>query len=161
MDSFIKKILVVIDGSEEAFAAMQYGVCFGKLTGAEVTGCYVINTRALNDLVRSHIFLQAEQDDYHRDLESDADRYLRLFQEMAESRGARYAVRKESGAMHQVIKDISDRESFDLIVIGELSRIRSRLDETFNDMERTMRYVSCPVLIAKGEDRIQDLYDSL
>lgn len=161
MDSFVQKILVVIDGSEEAYAAMQYGVCFGRLTGAEVTGLYVINTRALNDLVRSHIFIESEENEYHRDLESDADRYLRLFSEMAESRGIRWAVRKESGATHQIVKEITDRESIDLVVLGELSRIRSRLDETYNDMERTMRYVSCPVLIAKDEDRIQQLFDSL
>ena len=161
MDGFIKRILVYIDGSEQSFSASQYGVYMARALGAELYGIYVVNTRALNDLVKSHIFIQEEEAEYHRDLESDADRYLKLFQEMAEAKGLTPVCMKKSGAVHQLVKELIDEKGIDMLIMGELSRIRSRRDETYNEAERTMRYVACPVLIAKDEDRVQDLYDRL
>ena len=49
----------------------------------------------------------------------------------------------------------------DLLVLGEISQIRSRRDELYNETERAMRTAPCPVLVAKGEDKIWDLYEAL
>lgn len=161
MNSCITKILVYIDGSEESYSASLYGIALARSLDAELYGVYVINTRALNDLVKSHIFVVDEEEQYRRDLEKDAERYLKLFTDMAEAKGVTPVCWKKSGAVHQLVKEITDEQAIDVLIIGELSRIRSRRDETYNDADRTMRYVSCPVMIAKGEDRIQQLYDRL
>jgi nucleotide-binding universal stress UspA family protein len=49
----------------------------------------------------------------------------------------------------------------DLLVIGELSRIRSRRDEFYDETERAMRSVPCSVLIVKDEDAVYDMYEAL
>ena len=49
----------------------------------------------------------------------------------------------------------------DLLVVGELSRIRSRRDEFYDEAERAMRNVSCSVLIVKDEDKVWEMYQSL
>lgn len=161
MNGFIKRILVYIDGTESSYSAIQYAVCMAKLADAELTGIFVVNTRALNDLVKTNIFLETEQQEYLNDLNSDGERYLKLFRETAAEKEINVEVLQESGAVHQVIKGLVKSEGFDLLVIGELPRIRSRRDESANDAEKAMRYVECPVLIAKNEDMIQEMFEEL
>ena len=83
MDCPIRRILVYIDGTEQAITAAQYAVLLAGSAKAELSALYVVNTRALDDLVRTRIFLQTEQQEYEHDLESDAERYLNHVRELA------------------------------------------------------------------------------
>ena len=49
----------------------------------------------------------------------------------------------------------------DLLVIGELARVRSRREGFYDESERAMRTVPCSVLIVKDEDHVADMYDEL
>ncbi len=60
-----------------------------------------------------------------------------------------------------VIKNKIREHGIDLLVIGELSHVRSRRDEFYNEAERAMRNVPCSVLIVKDEDRVWELFESL
>ncbi len=159
MSEPIKNIMVYLDGSEQSITAAQYAIILSKETQALLTGIYVVNTRALNDLVKSHIFIKSEQDEYHTDLESDADKYLDYFKELAVKKGVTVNTIKESGSVQTIVKDIIKKQNIDLLIIGELSRIRSRRDEFFTDSEKIMRLVTCSVLIVKDEDLVDDIYE--
>ncbi|HDQ14068.1 MAG TPA: universal stress protein [Sediminispirochaeta sp.] len=161
MQGPIRNIVVYIDGSEEAISAAQYAIALAKSTGARLYALYVINTRALNDLVKARIFLDTEEDEYHRDLEADADRYLRHVSKLAARKGLEIESLKRSGTVHQEIKKCVEEFDADLLIIGELSRIRSRRDEFYNESERAMRLVPCSVLVVKDEERVWDIYDAL
>ena len=160
MAGLIENILVYIDGTEESVAAAQYAILLAGLTDAHLEALYVVNTRALNDLVKSRIFLKEEQADYQRDLELDADKYLQHVQNLASARGVAVDTYKESGSVHQEINRIIREHDIDLLVLGRISTIRSRRDEMYDEAERAMRSVNCSVLIVKDEDRIWDLFES-
>jgi nucleotide-binding universal stress UspA family protein len=157
----IRKILVYIDGTEESITACQYAILLAKASGAELCGLYVVNTRALQDLVKARIFLKEEQLEYQRDIEADADRYLNHFRELASQKGMTVEAVKRSGNVHQEVKKLVEDMDIDLLVLGQLSQIRSRRDEFFNEAERAMRGVRCSVLIAKDDDRVWDLFEML
>jgi nucleotide-binding universal stress UspA family protein len=140
--------------------AAEYAVCLAKSTGAELTALYVVNTRALNDLVRSRIFLETEEQEYKRDLEEDAERYLNHVTDLARKKGVAIQRLKTSGSVHAEIRHKVEELDIDLLVLGELSRIQSRKDEFYNEAERAMRSVPCNVLIVKDEDRVWSLYES-
>ena len=161
MDDPIKKIMVYIDGTEQSITAAQYAICLCRAIGAELTALYVINTRALSDLVKTRIFLKAEQEEYERDLEVDADKYLLHIRELARQKGLTIETASTSGTVHLEIKARIIEHEIDLLVIGELSHIRSRRDELYNDVERAMRNVPCSVLIVKDEERVWELFESL
>ncbi len=158
MNCPIRRILVYIDGSEQAITAAQYAVLLAGAAGAELTALYVVNTRALEDLVRTRIFLAAEQQEYEHDLEADAERYLNHVRELAHRKGVAIEIISTRGTVHQEIKRVVAQKRIDLLVIGELSHIRSRRDEFYNEAERAMRTVPCAVLIVKDEDRVWDLF---
>jgi len=161
MNGPIKKILVYVDGTESSITAAQYAVVLSRATGAQLAALYVVNTRALEDLLKARIFIKAEEEEYKRDLEADANRYLNHVQSLARKKGLTLEVVSVSGSVQQEIKKYVQENEIDLLVIGELSHVRSRRDEFYNEAERAMRSVSCSVLIVKDEDRVWELYDTL
>lgn len=161
MNGPIKKILVYVDGTEGSITAAQYGVVLSRSLRAELSALYVVNTRALDDLLKARIFIKAEEEEYKQDLEADANRYLNHVRSLARKKGLAIEAVSVSGSVHQEIKSYVQDHGIDLLIIGELSHVRSRRDEFYNEAERAMRSVSCSVLIVKDEDRVWELYDAL
>ena len=160
MSNPIKKIMVYVDGTEQSVTAAQYAICLASSSGAELIAYYVINTRAVEDLLKARIFLKDEQVEYEHDMEADAERYLNYINELAIKKGVSVIKKRSRGNVHREIVDSIEADDVDLLVIGELSRIRSRRDEFFDETERAMRAVPCSVLIVKDEDRVWEMYES-
>ena len=161
MSNPIKKIMVYIDGTEQSVTAAQYAICLASSSGAELIAHYVINTRAVEDLLKARIFLKDEQLEYEHDMEADAERYLNYISELATKKGVSIIKKRSRGSVHKEIVDSIEADDVDLLIIGELSRIRSRRDEFFDEAERAMRTVPCSVLIVKDQDRVWEMYESL
>ncbi len=161
MNNPIRKIMVYVDGTEQSVTAAQYAVCLASFSGAELIALYVINTRAMEDLLKARIFLKEEQVEYEHDMGADAERYLNFINELAVKKGVSIIKRRSRGSVHKEIVNVVNEEEVDLLVIGELSRIRSRRDELYDETERAMRAVRCSVLIVKDEDRVWEMYESL
>ena len=161
MSNPIKKIMVYVDGTEQSVTASQYAICLASSSGAELIAHYIINTRAVEDLLKARIFLKDEQVEYEHDMEADAERYLNYIDELANKKGVSIIKKRSRGSVHREIVDSIEENDVDLLVIGELSRIRSRRDEFFDESERAMRAVPCSVLIVKDEDRVWEMYESL
>jgi nucleotide-binding universal stress UspA family protein len=161
VDGPIEKMMVYIDGTEQSITAAQYALCLARLTGAHLIALYVIDTKALEDLVKARIFLREEQMDYERDLKEDSKRYLNHVRELALQKGIQVETKSVMGRVHrEIVREIKE-ERIDLLIIGELSRIKSRRDEFYDETERAMRSAPCSVLIVKDEDRVWELFESL
>lgn len=156
-----QKILVYIDGTEQSVTAAQYAICLAAAYDAELVALYVINTRAMEDLLKANIFLQDEQVEYQTNLEGDAERYLNYVNELAAKKGIAVTRKSSRGSVHKEIVAALKEEDIDLLIIGELSRIRSRRDEFYDETERAMRLSPCSVLIVKDEDKVWEMYESL
>ena len=161
MNGPITNILVYVDGSEASIAAAMYAIALSKTTGASLTALYIVNTRALNDLVKARIFLKEEETEYHQDLERDAERYLNHVKKMADQKSVNITTKSLSGTIHREIKNEIKENNFDLLVLGGISGIRSRRDEFFNETDRAMRSVTCPVIVIKDEDQAWNIFESI
>lgn len=161
MSQIVEKILVYIDGNEKSIAAMQYGVCLAKATGAELFATYIVNTKAIDDLVKARIFLEFEEEEYKQDLHADAERYLKHARNMAEAKGITLSVFQEKGSVHEILNILIDQNKIDLLLVGELPQIKSRRDEFFSETERAIHSAPCSVLIVKNDDRVWDKYELL
>lgn len=65
-----KRIVVYIDGSESSMTAIMYAIKLAKEHDSSLTAVYVINTKALSELVKAGIFVAVERDEYQRDSSS-------------------------------------------------------------------------------------------
>ena len=161
MSKPIKKIMVYIDGTEESITAAQYAILLASFSGAELIAHYVINTRAMEDLLKARIFLEAEQLEYEHDMGADAERYLNYVNDLASAKGITITKKLSSGSVSKEIVDSVRQEDVDVLVVGELAHIRSRRDEFYDETERAVRSTPCSVLIVKDSEKVLELYNSL
>ncbi len=161
MSDLVKRIMVYVDGTEQSVTAAQYAICLASFSHAQLIAHYVVNTKAMDDLLKAHIFLQDEQTEYEHDMEADAERYLNYIAELAIKKGVSVTKKRSKGSVQREIVDAVKDMQVDLLVIGELSRIRSRRDEFYDETDRAMRSAPCSVLIVKDEERVWNLYESL
>lgn len=161
MSNPIRKIMVYIDGTEQSVTAAQCAICLAASTGAELIACYIVNIRAMEELLKARIFLRDEQVEYEHDMEADAERYLNYVNDLAAKKGLSITKKQSRGSVHKEIMNIVNQEKIDLLIVGELSRIRSRRDEFYDETERAIRMVNCSVLIVKDQDKVWEMYESL
>lgn len=157
----VERIMVYVDGSEGSILAMRLAVVLADFMDAELHALSIVNTRALSELVQSHIFLEAEQEEYRRELLDDGARYLNHAVEMGRRKNIFVKGVNLSGSIAAGIKEKVDELDIDLLVMGPPPRIRSRRDALFDEVESAMRTVDCSVLIARNEERIEKLYREL
>ncbi len=149
-----KDIVVYLDGSESSMTAAMYGIKLAAEHGAKMTAVYVVNTKALSELVKAGIFVAIERDEYQRDLQADADRYLRHVSKLAAQMHLEIETVKLEGATHVMVKQLLKERHADLLVLGGITDIRSRREELSSETDRMMRTSPCPVLVVRDDDDI-------
>jgi nucleotide-binding universal stress UspA family protein len=132
-----------------------------KQLDATVTAMYVVNTRALQDLVKARIFLDIEEQEYRRDIEGDAQRYLNHVQRLGQQKGVPVIPVKSSGTVHTEVRSYIQEHHIDLLVLGGISEIHSRRDELLSETDRMMRTASCPVLVVRDSDSVWDMFEAV
>ncbi len=149
-----KQIVVYLDGSESSMTAIMYGIKLAKEHDAKLTAVYVVNTRALSELVKAGIFVSVERDEYQLDLQLDADRYLRHASRLAQQKQVLIETVKLEGTVHVVMKELLKSSKADLLVLGGVTDIRSRREELASETDRMLRTSPCPVLVVRDDDDI-------
>ncbi len=157
----INKIMVVIDGTPQSMTASFYSIYLSKLLDAQLYAIYVINEKALNELLKAHIFIEEEKIDYEKEMLEDAEKYLNQVQSNAEAKGIYVKKIIKKGIVHEeVIKTIVE-ENIDIVVIGELRKMISVREAAYDEMERIMRESKCVVLIVKNKEKVEMLYKNM
>jgi len=157
----IRSILLFLESSERSMAAARYATWLAKATGARLIALYVVDTKILEQLLRARIFVRMEEMDYERDLEEDARRYLNHARDLSEAKGVPFKDMIEKGEVHSIVVQKARELDVDLLVMGEREASRSRKDTYYDEGERILSEAQCPVLVAKGDERIKSLYDSI
>jgi len=154
-------ILVYLDGSENSVTAAMAAIVLARRLDANLTAMYVVNTRALQDLVKAKIFLDIEEQEYRRDIEGDAQRYLNHVERLGMKKSVPVKLVKKSGTVNIEVKSYLQEYDIDLLVLGGISQIHSRRDELLSEPDRMMRTAPCPVLVVRDNDTIWDMFESL
>jgi nucleotide-binding universal stress UspA family protein len=141
--------------------AAMYGIKMAAEHGAHLTAVYVVNTKALSELVKAGIFVAIERDEYQRDLQADADRYLRHVAKLAAQMQLEIETVKLEGSTHVVVKQLLKERKADLLVLGGITDIRSRREELSSETDRMMRTSPCPVLVVRDDDDIWLEFEAL
>ncbi len=155
------RILVYLDGSEGSMSAAMYAVLLARSSGASLHAIYVINTKAISDLVNARVFISSEKQEYLSDLEKDAARHLRHMEKLAAGKDLDVtAVTREGVPSFEVNRYIKE-QGIDLLVIGSINVVRSRREELTSENDRMMRTAPCPVLVARDDDDLWDMFEEL
>ena len=154
-----RSILVYLDGSESSVTAAMAAIALAKRLSATLTAMYVINTQALNDLVKARIFVDVEEIEFRQDLEGDAERYLRHVRKLGQQKNIEVQTVKLVGSVLTLVINYLMDNNIDLLVLGGISQIHSRRDELMSETDRMMRTAPCPVLIVRDDEKIWDMFE--
>lgn len=163
MDSVnpLGNILLYIDGSESSVLAARMAITMAKVYGSNLRVIYVVNENLLNELLKAKVFVEVEKMDYERDIEDDGKRYLNYVRKLAEGKGVDLDTVLRKGVVYEeVSKEVREYEA-DLVIQGELGEVQSLKDSFYEEGERILRRVSCPVMVVRGEDKIEAIFGNL
>lgn len=147
-----KRILVYLDGSEGSMTAAMYAILLAASSKASLHAVYVVNTKALGDLVRQRIFIDQEKTEFLDDLKKDAGRHIRHTERLAASKDVAITATSIEGSPHSEIVSYIKKNDIDLLVLGSVNVIRSRRDELTSENDRMLRTSPCPVLVVRDAD---------
>ena len=157
----LQRILLYIDGSESSILAAQMAIAMCKKYNSSLRVIYVVNENLLSELLKAKVFVQMEKMDYERDLEEDGKRYLNYVTKLADRKGLAIETVLKKGVVHEEVAREVEEHGSDLLVQGELGEVLSLRDSFYEEGERILRKVKCPVLVVRNRDRIERLYDEL
>lgn len=154
-------ILVYLDGSEGSLSAAMYSIMLAKSTNANLHALYVVNTKALGDLLNAHIFIDMEKNEYLEDLVKDSERHLRHMKKLALSKDCEVTVLSVEGAPHTEVMKYIKENNIDLLLLGSINTIHSRREELVSETDRMLRTSPCPVLVVKDDEEIWDKFEEI
>lgn len=140
----LKKILVPIDGSAKANAAVEYAIGLARLAGAEITLCHVIPSFPYGDQLGG-----AYQQVIHNELQAKGEELVNKILDIFSPSGVGLSTKIVWGNPALQICAECKEGQYDLIIMG-----RRGLDENMDYImgsvsNRVVRHASCPVLIVR------------
>ena len=157
----IQKVMVAIAGAETSILTAKYAICLAKALGSELIIIYVVDMKALEDLLKAKVFVKVEELEYEKELTEQGERYLSRIEKLAVDKNVRVTKILAKGVVHEEVINVIKKSKVDMLVMGALTEIHSRKDVFYDEAERMFREVKCPVVIAKGDDQIETLYEQI
>jgi len=157
----IRNILVALAGSGASFITFKYALYISKLLNAKLFAIYVIDEKTLTDLLKANVFVQKEVEEYKKDLENQGNSFLERVKNLSQQKDVDCRAVLLKGSVHDEILNFAEKESIDLIIIGELKELFSRKDIFYQPEERILRDAKCPVIIVKNQDLVERLFKEI
>lgn len=151
-----QRILLAVDGSDEAINASRFAIMLARNIGAELIALYVVDTATIKELLISRIFIDEESKEYETSLEENGKKYLHFVAEMAESKKCKLETILERGSIYGKILEVAMDRGVDLIVVGARKRglksEGSSRDLLSSEYNKVLREAPVSVLFVKGEE---------
>ncbi|MBD3246578.1 MAG: universal stress protein [Candidatus Omnitrophica bacterium] len=157
----IKNIVVSVAGGVVSLLTAKYAVYLAQQLDAKLTAVYVVDEKALGDLLKSKIFVEVEAQGYESDLEEQGRRFLERVRRMAEQKGVAFEPVLTRGVVHDEVVETIKQLNADMLVMGELKEAVSRKEIFYDEGERIFRESPCTVVVVKDYEKVEMLYGSI
>ena len=151
-----ERILLAVDGSDEAIRASRLAIMMARRMDAELTALYVVDTATIKELLLSRIFIDEESKEYEASLEENGKKYLHIVEELASSKKQKVETVLERGSIYGKILEYALEKKADLIIVGGRKRgVKSgsgSRDLLSSEYTRVLKESQIPVLFAKGDE---------
>jgi len=152
---FIRKALLVVDGSKPALDATEFAVQFARQTNCELCAAFVVDTATLDYLQQMRIIVSEERMELEQDLELKGKRYLAGVQELGKKHNLDIETHICQGRFHQVILKLARELEVDLIITGGWKHEIKKKDSSSIERQLILNLAECPVIVVKKNEREQ------
>lgn len=154
----MRNIVVTVAGGQPSFITVKYAIYLAKLLQAKLTAIYVVDEKALQELLKARIFVQIEAMEYETDLEHQGRYFMDKVKVMAESKKVEFEGLVLKGTIHDEVVNKAKELRADLLVMGDLKEVLSWKEAFYNEGERIFRESPCPVVVVKNPQEVERLY---
>lgn len=145
-ESFVQKVLVIVDESAEAEKAFRYAREFCRATGAALSVAFVVDSASMDFLGKLHILIKEEQELFLAEIEARGKRLLQQLRKEGEIPMDTYLLR---GRVHHAVLRAARELAIDTIVLAGWKNIYTRKDTTSMERHLILDHADCPVIIVK------------
>ena len=154
--SFLKKILVAVNGSESSIHAAMYAIMFASSYKIDMKALYVVDSATIKTLGRKNILIHDEALQFEQDLITEGNGCLDYIKGLAGTKGLEIETELRSGKVFkEIIKGAKEYEA-DLIILGgeekkdrDYIAHRNVISEHRNEL---LSLAECPVLVVNEPD---------
>ncbi len=157
----MKQIIVPLAGGPASVITAKYAIYLAKLLGIKLTAIYVIDQNAIQELLKSRVFVEIEAKEYEIDMEQQFRLFMQRIKTLAENKKVEFEFIILKGEVHTEIANKAKELGADLLVMGDLKEVLSWKEALYSEGERIFRESPCPVVIVKNPQEVERLYKEL
>jgi len=157
----VKQIIVPLADGPASVITAKYAIYLAKLLQVKLTAIYVIDQNAIQELLKSRVFVEIEAKEYEIDMEQQSRFFMQRIKTLAENKKVKFESIILKGEVHTEIANKAKELGADLLVMGDLKEVLSWKEALYSEGERIFRESPCPVLIVKNPQEAERLYKEL
>ena len=157
----MKQIIAPLAGGPASIITAKYAIYLAKLLQVKLTAIYVIDENAIQELLKSRVFVEIEAKEYEIDMEQQSKLFMQRIQTLAENKKVEFEALILKGEIHSEVVSKARELGADLLVMGDLKEVLSWKEALYSEGERMFRESPCPVVIVKNPQEAERLYKEL
>ncbi len=156
-----KSISVCISTPANSLLPAKYAICLAKILQVKLYAIHVINEKVLTDLLKSRVFVEVEARIYQKELEEQGQMFMERIKKLAESKRVDFEPLILRGDVStEIVHKVKDIGS-DMLVMGGLKEVFSVSEVFYDEGEKIFRKAPCPVVVARNNEYIDNMFKSL
>jgi len=157
----VKQIIVPLASGHQSIITAKYAIYLAKLLCVKLIAIYVIDEKAIQELLKSKVFVDIEAREYEIDMEQQSRLFMQRIKALAENKKVEFDFFILKGEVHTEIANKARELGADLMVMGDLKEVLSWKEALYSEGERIFRESPCPVVIVKNPREAERLYKEL
>ena len=157
----MKSIIVALAGGASSIITARYAIYLAKLLQAKLIAIYVIDEKAIQELLKSRIFVEIEAREYEIDMEQQSKFFMQRVKALAENKKVEFEFLILRGEVHTEVANKAKELGAELLVMGDLKEVLSWKEASYNEGERIFRESPYPVVVVKNPQEVERLYKEL
>nr|MBU1328972.1 universal stress protein [Candidatus Omnitrophota bacterium] len=157
----MKNIVVALAGGSSSIVTARYAIYLAKLLQAKLIAIYVIDEKAIQELLKSRIFVEIEAREYEIDMEQQSKFFMQRVKALAENKKVEFEFLILRGEVHTEVANKAKELGAELLVMGDLKEVLSWKEASYNEGERIFRESPYPVVVVKNPQEVERLYKEL
>ena len=145
----IKHLMVLVDGTEASFRAVDFALDLATMIQARVTALAVVETETLKQLLKVRILAPSEMSEFEDELRQNCERALKEVAERAKVKEVEVECVLASGNSEVIVPREVEERGVGLFVLGKFECARAMRDLVARQRQQIVDRAPCHILVVK------------
>ena len=145
----LKRIFLLVEGSDAGMRAAAYAVDLAQTLGASVHAVSVVETDTMSHLLSRSILVQSEMAELAKEMSQNARKHLDYVEGLCQQKWVPIETDQLEGSIHRSVLETLSESSYDLLIVGSYQATMTQRDLAAHEKQLIIESAPCPVLLVK------------